>query len=444
VGDANNIYKSLDDGNTWAIVDEQDSTSWPQSGTGTWGYNSIAVDDRDTPTKVYVAYTKGSGAAGSDQHTFYLAEFDFATETWSVEVGGAGPNSVARKTLFSENDTHSGRRRYVLVARTDGLLVLFYTASWNGNGWGVTNYVTHDVGGAGWGTPAALLNSGSRHQFSLSALPVTGDKVHLFYASNTDLFPTTNTQDHLHHVTVNDDYSLNTEQTLTTVCAPDPQTNTGLPAIGSYGSSDYISIATLLSETQATGVSKQQLYLAPLVDDPVWGSGELMPFPVTIDGDHFYFDSEVNANNSWSSSIIFLNEECWVLSMVYKQPSGQSDAGPTYLYLQRRDSSTGWNDAQLIYTEPLLGVTDPDNSYHIGSPAPGVLDADHAGLFFYSQVPSSSVLDILGVRDREYFLVLNAEGEIGNGVTPGICADVTPPGITPTMEWEDEPLEPDT
>jgi hypothetical protein len=313
------MYKSTDGGRTWNIVDPQTDLVGGWSGLRLSSDHGRLGCDRYGDVFYLAWHENVDLPTGSTR--LRIAKFDFATERWTSDISGAGPEIPGTPAAYSSTGDYANRPLTVLCARkSDGLLHIGYTSSP-----GVVSSITFDPASGAWGEPVTLA-AGSRKYYATVAVS-TGEKIHWFICSSTDSFPVNNTEVHLHHVTL-DGETVCDFQTLSTDIGDAWYGNVGQPDIG-YGE---IAI-TALSRTLVNGVSQHYLFTAPEANNPTWTT-EILPKP----GGDRYMDSTLNPLDAFGTGAVYT--------------SGTESTG--VFFFSQNYSGTSWRGSRNDYREYFM------------------------------------------------------------------------------------------
>ena len=389
--DGIHMYVSSDDGNTWSIADEKASSFWTSLAGSVGGYSFARVGD-----VIYMAWMQTVNTSWQ-QYTLRISSFDLATETWTADASGAGPTVTLRLVRYSNNGTTRGRLHYILRAKSNGTMYLFYTGGYNGSSRTLPYYITWTPGG-GWGSPASIYNDAARNHYVVNAIN-SGNRMHIFLCSDTDSFPTTTTDTYLHHVTLSESETLQTYQTVGTDISTNPSQHVGLPGAGTFGSETQLAIGALSGSLAAPNLSKHYVFTATEGDNPSWTT-DTLDFP--SGADWYYEDTTVNPQGSSIDACFYHGGKLYNLVATYKDDGdGYAEASTMWLYTK---DGAAWSYESIF---------DLDDSYHwlLGSPQYGDLDDNTVGLFFFAQDWDSpneyyDRTGNSGNAEREYFFVI--------------------------------------
>jgi hypothetical protein len=300
-----NILRSSDQGESWEILDAITSSNWHDfdiSGGNTWrlttGHGPTCAFDA-TNGIVYWIRT-----VGPSDNVKYLAlsriDLTEVTPAWDKNMAGLGPQFGQYGSSGTRVDCEWSYMRTAAV-RPDGSLLVFYSTRVNTT----TDYydlyaVEVAISGATgtWGTPFLVAEMVNRHCIPWNTVQASNGRTHLFYLSRVETytgFAATASDDRLHHITINADNSLGTDQEITDDYGEERFSifYTGRNVTGYDPTSGklVIAIGGETSEAEDSFVTHHWLWQADEAEDPIWEKvADSLPFPHDFNEGYYWTD----------------------------------------------------------------------------------------------------------------------------------------------------------
>ncbi len=379
VGDAPNMYKSIDGGATWNIMDPKVSADWVGSGaepiTASAGHGGFSI--HRLGNLIYMAWISLTMSGPIVLGRIRLATFNLATDTWTIDVAPGGPELVGDKPgpPAPPEDSPAENDRYLMRVRADGTVVVWFMGSYNASGFGELAMWSWTSGG-GWVDQGIVATDISQSHFPVGAVLDTVDPnvVHLFSGSTPRLLFSLPAVMELHHVTIRADFSLATYQTLSNdISRAEMNLAFGLADIGAGGSGIELAIPCLSDSTVAPLRSKLYVFHAPLAENPVWVTDQLAFPGGTRD---YYLDYSPNPEGAFSCSVWFAANQLNVFVVTINAPPFVTDDSGT---VWRASSIAGvWGPWTALYSSAA------GSKIVLGDPNPMSVGTG-IGLFFFGQ-----------------------------------------------------------
>ena len=349
-------YKSEDAGSTWEIQDMQVLDDWPA-----WKAHESVANSRWNisfdGTKFWILYGNTNIPVTSRYlHYLTLGYFDTSIDTWIPDhcsVKGPQFNYLADRVTYTNyfyND-----RNTAIITRNDGVLVIFYTGEPNISEWSTLWYITYNIV-TGWGTPVKLVDT-TEHAYPLNAVITSEDRIHLFYAQTATVSSATTLPHSLHHITIDEDFSVGTPQGITTDFAKFnwPTENTGRPVIGYDPLTTKLVIAFggEIGEAGNSWISKFWVAFADDAVDPSWTLDQV-PFPYTVENPSLYYWSTLYYHTYGGSDLTAWVEgtDIYVIAATYEEDPISSYVKSSVLWCFKRDTDGVWTNANIFeFTE---------------------------------------------------------------------------------------------